>query len=259
MESKIARAILLKYQPVAVVFTNNKPAEALQFKEGRWGCVIGMFGGAARGRTVVFDRQTFGCLGGGVGLGFGNMYEQFPGGIEYYLSTGNQEFCQSPMGQAIVKNMPDLEHGERYFKNPSLAAEFIKQLPITDIPYQYVVFKPLSTLEEGETPEVVVFLANPDQISALFVLANYNRPGGQAVTTPFGAGCHTICLIPYHESKKEHPQAVIGLMDISVRKRVDKEVLSFAVPYKMFLEMEANVEESFLTHTTWGDVLTRYQ
>lgn len=258
MESKIAKAIRLKYQPVAIVFTNDKPQEALQFKPGRWGCVIGMFGGAARGRTVVFDRETAGCIGGAVGLGFGD-YRRFPGGIEYFLSTGNKEFCQSDIGKAIVGNMPALEHGERYFKNPALAAEFIKQLPMTDIPYEYVVFKPLSALAEGEPPQVVVFLANPDQISALFVLANYNRPGGQAVATPFGAGCHTICLIPYNESKKEQPQAIIGLMDISVRKKVDKETLSFAVPYKMFLEMEANVEDSFLTHQTWAEVLTRYQ
>jgi hypothetical protein len=39
MQSKIAAAMRLKYSPVAILLTNEKPEGALQFKEGRWGCV----------------------------------------------------------------------------------------------------------------------------------------------------------------------------------------------------------------------------
>ncbi|WP_031513111.1 DUF169 domain-containing protein [Desulfofalx alkaliphila] len=257
MQSKIAQAIGLKSHPIAVVFTNKKPEGALQFKEGRWGCVVAMFVAASKGRTAVFDRKSFGCIGGGVGLGFGNMYENFPGGIEYFLSTGNKEFCQSEIGKNIVRNMPALEHGEAYYKTPELAKKFIDQLPITDIPYEYVVVKPLSEVAEDETPEVVVFLANCDRLSALFVLANYNRAGGNAVFTPFGAGCHTLCLIPYNENRKDAPRAVLGTFDISARPKLDKDTLSFAIPYKLFVEMESNVEESFLGQDSWARVLQR--
>jgi len=39
-----------------------------------------MFGAAAtKGKRAVFDRQTYGCFGGGFGLGFGNTYKDFPG------------------------------------------------------------------------------------------------------------------------------------------------------------------------------------
>lgn len=259
MKSKIARAIKMKYSPVAVVSTDEKPEQALQFKEGRWGCVVAMLNAAAKGKTAVFDRNTFGCQGGGTGLGFGNQYVNFPGGIEYFISTGNKAFSQSEVGKNVVRNMPALEHGEAYVKNPVLAKKFVDALPMVDVPAKYIVFKPLDKLTERETPKVVIFLVNPDQLSALVVLANYARESNINVIAPFGAGCHQNCIIPYKEEESENPRAIIGLTDISARKQVEKDILSFAVPHKMFLEMESNVEGSFLERETWLKVLERNQ
>lgn len=257
MESKIAKAIGMKYSPVAIMLASGKPDGALQFKEGRWGCVVSMLSAAAKGKTAVFDRKTFGCLGGGTGLGFGNQYVNFPAGIEYFLSTGNKDFCQTEMGKHIARNMPALEHGERYCKSPEVARKFIESLPMTDVPSEFVVFKPLEKVSEGETPKVVVFYVNPDQLSALVVLANYDRDSSQSVIAPFGAGCHTAGIIPFNEDNSEKPRAVIGMFDISARKHVDRDILSFTVPYKMFLEMEANVEGSFLQEHEWLKVKER--
>ncbi|MTI80409.1 MAG: hypothetical protein FH758_05915 [Firmicutes bacterium] len=257
MRSAIAKAIEMKYSPVAVMWTDEKPEGAVQFKEGRWGCVVAMLKAAAKGKTAVFDRKTFGCLGGGTGLGFGNQYENFPGGIEYFLSNGNQEFCQTEMGKNIVSNMPALEHGEGYLKNPEIAKKQIDQLPMRDVPTEYIVFKPLEEVTGEEEPKVIVFLANPDQLSALQVLANYDREDSHNVVVPFGAGCHCICLWPYQEMESDKPKAVIGLFDISARKMVDKDILSFTVPFKRFKEMEENVEGSFLEKEVWHRVLER--
>jgi uncharacterized protein (DUF169 family) len=257
MESKIAKATNMKYSPVAVILTDEKPESALQFKEGRWGCVAAMMSAASKGKTTVFDRKTYGCIGGGTGLGFGNTYVNFPGGIEYFLSTGNPEFCNSEMGKNIVRNMPALEHGEGYLKSPYYAKKFIDSLPMVDVPTEYVVFKPLEQVAEGETPKVVVFMANADQLSALVVLAHYQREVNFNVVAPFGAGCHSVCILPYKEEDSENPRAIIGMTDISARKCMDKEILSFAVPYKMFLEMEGNVEGSFLEMHEWLRILER--
>lgn len=241
--SLIAKELKLRYAPVAIIFTDEKPEGALQFKEERWGCVMALFTAAAKGQTAVFDRQTFGCRGGGVGLGFGNQYEVFPGGIEYFLSTGRGE---------------GYREGEAYKKTPELARSFVEQLPITDIPYTYVVFTPLEKVDlQKGTPQLVCFYANPDQLSALVVLANYDRPGNDSVIIPFGAGCHTVCLIPYQEARRERPRAVVGITDISARPMVDPDILSFTVPYKMFLEMEANVPGSFLEKHAWERVKKR--
>lgn len=257
MQSKIAKAINMSYSPVAVIWTNNKPEGALQFKEGRWGCVVAMLRAAARGKTAVFDRKTFGCLGGGTGLGFGNQYVNFPGGIEYFLSTGNKDFCRTETGKNMVRNMPALEHGERYLKTPEIAAKFVKNLPMTDVPTEYIVLKPIEEVIEDERPKVVVFLVKPDELSALVVLANYSRETNINVVAPFGAGCHTFGIIPYKEDEKENPMAIIGLTDISARSKVEKDILSFTVPYKMFEEMESNVEGSFLEQEPWLKIMER--
>ena len=242
MESRLAREIKLRFQPVAVVFTDRKPEGALQFKEGGRGCVVSMLTAAARGETAVFDRGTVGCLGGGVGLCFGNTYASFPGGIEFFLSTGR----------------PGYREGEGYKKSPELAAATIEALPKVDIPYTYVVFKPLSAVDPGrETPQLICFYCTPDQLSALVVMANYGRVGGDHVIIPFAAGCQTVVLLPYLESQKELPRAVVGVTDISARPQVDPDILTFTVPFRMFQELEANVPGSFLERKDWQKVRAR--
>ncbi|MEZ4551676.1 MAG: DUF169 domain-containing protein [Desulfobacterales bacterium] len=150
----------------------------------------------------------------------------------------------------------DFRAGERYVKNPDLVKQWIDELPINDPESRYVLFKPLAQIDLArETPETVVFVANPDQLSALVILANYARSGMENVSIPWAAGCQTIGLLPFNENKSKNPRAVVGLTDISARKYVRKllgaEYLSFAMPWSLFLEMEDNVEGSFLQRPTW--------
>ena len=237
MKSRIAEELKLKYQPVAVIFTNEKPAGAAQFVEGKWGCVIAMHTAAAKGKAAVFDRSNHGCPGAGVGLGFGGYKRA---GMAEFLSTGSS-------GQ----------EGEHYWKSPTEAQAFMDAMPLADIPFTYVVFRPLAELADDEKPQLVNFYANPDQLSALVVLANYGRKTPDNVAARMGAGCHTICLIPLDESQKDPPRAVIGMFDISARPHVDAEILSFSMPFSMFQEMEGNVEGSFLGHPDWKKVRAR--
>ena len=269
MESKIAQALGLKFTPVAIVLADEKPEDALQFKKGKWGCVMFMFANAARGKTAAFDAESYGCWGGGVGLGFGNTYTAFPGGVDcfaYFLSSGNSQWekgrqvataMEAVAGKAFAENFLA---GERYVKSPELVQQFLGELPITEIESRYVLFKPLSQIAEGaEDPETVVFLANPDQLSALVILANYERQGMENVIIPWAAGCQTIGILPYREAKSEKPRAVVGLTDISARKYVrsllGSEYLSFALPWKMFREMENSLPGSFVERDTWQSLL----
>jgi len=247
--SRLSASLRLgKYSPVAVILTDQKPDKALQFKQGRWGCVAAMIVAAAKGRTAVFDRETYGCAGGGIGLGFGDPYREYP--IEELLSTGD-----GGAHRAWTRGS-HLAEGERYFKTPEIARKFVEALPIREVPTKYVVLKPFAQVAEGETPSLVMFLANADQLSALLILSNYHRAIKEGAIAPFGAGCHSI-LYGFAEAERDHPRAVIGFTDITVRKLVERDILSLTVPWELYLEMEKNVEGSFIEKDQWLNVAGR--
>jgi uncharacterized protein (DUF169 family) len=245
----IADSIKLGGFPVAVILSNEKPENGIQFKENIWGCVASMLSASAsKGKTAFFDRQTYGCVGGGVGLGFGNTYEGFP--IEYLLSTGRKESVDG------TRRTRKLEDGEHYIKTPGVAKNFVECLPMRNVKTAYVIFKPIELVKDNEKPESVIFFVNPDQLSALVVLANYGRKSNDNVISPWGAACQSV-LFSYDEGDKENPRAIIGYFDLAARKHVEKNILSFTIPFQMFLEMEENVKGSFLEMDEWIELRTR--
>lgn len=270
MESAITKVLKLETEPVALIFSDEKPEGAAQFNPGTQSCVMFMVASAARGKTAVFDRESYACPGGGIGLGFGNAYEKFPGGLPgfcRFLSTGNEN---DPAGKAIGEGMKangapatfadDFLHGERYKQTPDLAEQFVKALPITEVPMQYVVMKPLSQVDPArEEPVSVTFLVNPDQLSALVIFANYDRPGLENAAVPYAAACQIIGILSYREAQSENPRCLIGLADISARKNLKAQgcadKLTFTVPFRRLRQMESNVEGSFLQGNTWASVL----
>jgi uncharacterized protein (DUF169 family) len=271
MESLIARAIQLKYHPVALCWSNEKPQGAMQFQEGKWGCVMWLAAHAAKGKTAVADAKTFGCFGGGVGLGFGNQYKNFPGGEEgfcHFLSSGNadreggMDIAEKIKPYMTKESYDYFLHGERYIKNPELVEKFVKALPMTEIPANYVVFQPLSDVDPAkEKPQTIIFFVNPDQLSALVVLTNYGRGDNENVIIPYAAGCQTIGIYPYREVKSAKPRAVVGLTDLSarvyIRKQLgDNHLMTFSAPFALFEEMEQNVPGSFLERHTWQSLLS---
>lgn len=267
MNSKIADTMRLRYPPMAIIWSDEKPEGVMQFAPGRWGCVMGVFTAILeRNRVAVFDRETCGCWGGCVGLGFGNGYELFPGGVQgfyRFLSNGN---AGSEEGQAIAEACAgwmqgefreDFLNGERYKQTPEHVQGFVDRAPIMQVPTRYVIFKPLPQVQPDEEVQVVVFLANADQMSALVVLANYDRPDSDGATIPFAAGCQSIGIFTYREIASAHPRAVVGLNDLSARKatrRLGKDLVTVSVPWKLFQTMEANVAESFLEKSPWTEL-----
>ena len=242
----------------------------MQFQEGKWACVMWLAASAAKGRPAVCDAATFGCIGGGVGMGFGDRYKSFPGSEEgfcHFLSSGIEGWAKGPAMAEMVKPFlrgeayDNFIHGERYMKTPDQVKRFIACLPITQIPRRYVVFRPLADLgSDGEPPQTVVFFADPDELSALVVLANYGRGDNENVIIPYAAGCQTIGIYPYREAKMDRPRAVVGLTDLSarvyIRKQLGVNLLTFAMPFALFTEMEENVEGSFLQRHTWQELLS---
>jgi hypothetical protein len=270
MESKIAKGIALTNHPVALIWADAAPAGAISFKPGRWACVMGLFAAAAaKARVGAFDRQTWGCWGGGTGLGFGNCYEAFPGGVECFcgfLGDGNEKTENGrKVGEMVAqsgnrKMTDDFLLGERYQKDAATTQRWLKKFPFRDIPAKWVVIKPLEQVDPAnDDVKSVTFFVDPDRLSALVILANYASPETENVTLPWGAGCHSIGVFTYREMEREWPRAVVGLTDISARNTVrpmlGKNVLSFTAPWSVFQRMEDNVEGSFLQRESWHEVM----
>ncbi len=264
MRSLIAEKLGLEHEPVALLWSDERPAGAVQFKPGRWGCVMFLAAGAARGRTAVVDHETWGCWGGGVGLGFGNCYRQFPGGegaFARFLSDGNDACAEGrAVAEALAPHvrpefLDDFVRGERYMASPEVVHRFVDALPITEVPAAYVVLKPLSAVAEDERPVSVTFFADPDQVSALVVLANFDAGEGDRVIAPYAAACQQLGILAYREAEARRPRAVLGLTDLSarenVRRQLGRAVLSFTVPLALLETMESHVDESFLERGTW--------
>jgi uncharacterized protein (DUF169 family) len=201
-------------------------------------CVIGALSKIRNGDSLCFDAQSIGCFGGRRYLGFA---DRIMDNFEYFLSSG----------------IPGKLEGERYKKSPELVKESMKYSPKFKAPRRFIVFKRWDKLEESDDPEVVIFFAQPDVLSGLYTLASYDEVEPNAVFTPHGSGCSTIIQLPYLERSSNRPRAIIGMFDPSARPYVPKDVLTFSVPMKKFVNMIENMEESFLITDTWKRIQKR--
>ena len=201
-------------------------------------CMIGVLARARKGVSLRFDADSIGCRGGKRYTGFA---EEISPQFEYFLSCG----------------IPGKLEGERYKKSPEIVRELVRTQPKFAAPARAIIFKRFDLLGESDNPDVVVFFANPDALSGLFTLANYDEAEPNGVYCPFSAGCGSIVQYPYLEKNSHRPRAVIGMFDVSARPYVPKETLTFAVPINKFARMIDNMEESFLTTRSWEKVRKR--
>lgn len=239
MNSKLQKLLNMTAQPVAILKADAVPEGAVSFRPGTMGaCLIGTLEAAAKGQVAAFTADTCGCGGGRAGLGFAPMDRER---IVPFLSTGTPE-------------MP----GEFYKQTPALVEKFLDDFP-SPLPAPCLVFKSLDQVTEEETPVSVVFLVNADQLSGLITLANYDKPAGDNVRVRFGSGCAQSVLYAMADSAAGDDRCTLGLTDPSGRLHLSRDLLSFSIPWKRFLDLEAKAEDSFLTKQTWTRLRERIE
>ena len=231
----------LKEHPLVAFYSNHKPGEGLSPKEKGHLCMFALLKRARQqGETVYFDAEHVGCFGGGYYMGF--QATPMPK-IEYFLSCG----------------IPGEMEGERYIKRPETAKEYFASVQPRKALGKYCVFKPFDKVSAPEEPEVIIFFASPDALAGLFTLTNYAAERFDAVRIPFSSGCGAILAHPLKEAEKKNPQAILGLFDVSARPFVEREILTLAMPTKLFLSLLDNQEESFLITKSWETVRKRIE
>ena len=201
-------------------------------------CVIGALMEVRNGRSLSFNANSIGCFGGRRYLGF---TENLRPDFEYFLSCG----------------IPDKMEGERYKKSPELVKKIIKNWPVFKAPNSFITFKRWDNLTKEDNPEVVIFFAQPDVLSGLFTLINFDESRPESVFTPMGSGCSSIVAYPYIEKDSSLPRAVLGLFDPSARPYLPKDILSFSLPINKLITMIDNAKESFLITNTWKTLQKR--
>lgn len=267
MQPYLEKALDLQFPPLAIYYTDILP-ENVKLQPVM--CSMFLVAQAVKGKTVALSKDSCRCHGAASGFGLSKMDpEEFPGGSKCFLrflSIGNESWEQ---GKGVLEHLKaagapkilieEFAEGEGFCKTPELVEDWVNGLPEAKPEGAYVILKPLSKLEENETPKVVSLLVNPDQLSALVVLANYARKGCDNVRIPFGAGCNCFGLYPFAEVEKEAPCAIVGLTDISARfylnKALGRDILSFTVPYTMYEEMVNNASDSFLSRYAWRTIM----
>ena len=186
-----------------------------------------------------FFARSFGCTGGKYFTGY---LTHPPSDVAEYLSCGVE---------GVIK-------GERYKQTPELAATAVEQMPWYEAPASHLVFKRWDKLDEHDDPEIVIFFAPPDVLSALFTLAGFDEPQiDNIVIAPFGSGCASIIQYPYNEKLNGTNRPVIGMFDITARPWVGSDCLTFSVTIEKFTRMVHNMDQSFLITPAWQPLKKR--
>ena len=253
MIDELIQRLKLSHQPVGIWFENEMPSQVDIEPSEVPRCVVASILMASKGKVVCFDELHSKCPGGAVGLGFGDAFAKRNASTPFLLSHG----AESP-GFTSEDHLPPLMiKGERFFDSPETVERWKEALHLTEADYSYVVFAPmimpdghLSSEAIGRHPDLVFALANPDQLSALVIMAGYRNGRPLNVVAPFCAGCQSIVLAKQQLSS-DQPMAIMGMFDIAQRSQIEKDLLSLTMPYNMFEEIARYCGEGCLISHSW--------
>ena len=224
--------------PITYFYTDQVTAGEIDDSVQEERCLIGNLNRVRQGHTYVYSADTPGCSGGKRYSGFSHTLSPT---FEYFLSCG----------------IPGQVEGERYKKSPELVRATMAHWHSFNAPGKYLVFKRWDKLEEKDEPQGVIFFAAGDVLAGLFTLANYDYAGSDGVIAPMGSGCSSIIANPLREAESSQPRCVLGMFDVSARPYVPADTLTLTIPIQRFLEMVANMDESFLITRSWQVVQDR--
>jgi hypothetical protein len=268
MESAIVRNLPLEFEPVAVVWSNTIPGDVFQFKKGKFGCILYLFAEAARrGRVAGGSRDTITCTGGRAAVGFevdfasDELLDHYAAVFSKGLKSARDQVAYRIRMEAARQSWRSLyEYGERRHCNAELAKEWIVHgLPRYDIPYEYVLFKPLRLTAPDENVRAVIFSVSPVELAGLVTLAGSVMQGTDPVQVPQGADCNSITAFAYAQADLAAPRAVLGMLGVDgrevMRKRFRDDILTLTLPMPLFQRMEREADDCVFQTPSWKDLI----
>ena len=197
MKSPLVEELQPEFEPVALIWSDEMPDDALQFREGRFGCILHLFAEASRrGRVAGGSRETIVCPGGRAALGFGVDFVTSEDRLDHYAaifskgleSVRDRKAYREQMESVRASWRPLYEFGERRHCSFERAREWISScLPRYDIPQRFVLFKPLCDADPRENIRSVTFLVDSLELAGLVTLLGSVVQGADPVHVPQGA------------------------------------------------------------------------
>ena len=198
-------------------------------------CLVGNIWLARKKKKAAWiSHEECGCMGGGY---YSGMYAPYLETNVLYVSTG-------------IPGTPF--EGEHYLPSPESMRAFMDDVAPPPAPKKYCVIKPLDQFSEDESPLAVSFFVRPEVLNGLCSLVFYATGDYNAVASPFSAGCGSIIAWPLVYQQRGEERAVLGGFDISARKFLKTDELTFTVPFPLYKKMLDAMEESALTRDTWA-------
>ncbi|MBQ2654217.1 MAG: DUF169 domain-containing protein [Methanobrevibacter sp.] len=262
MKSNISQKLEMKFPPIVLIKTNAKPENAISPKPNKGGCVMSFIAQTiAKRKTTCFGRENIKCGGIASGFGWGSGLAN-EDAIDFqasFLSCGiesapDREEYLNRLSKMAKHTQEMFRHGERIFSDFETAKENIKNRPIYDSE-DYVVFKGIEDLEDGEIPKSVIFTVNPIELTALLQINSSFRDNGACILTPQASACQAIGNFTFREDESDEPKPILGPIDFAGRSKmkhfIPNEYMMISMPWKLFLKLEEVSECSVLQTDLW--------
>lgn len=200
-------------------------------------CILGnIWLARKKKKTAWISHEECGCMGGGF---YAGLYRPYLETNIFYVSTGIPE-----------ANM----EGEHYLPSTDSMRAFMDNVMPPEAPKKYCIFKPLDQFSDAARPLVINFFARPEVISGLYSLTMYATGDFNSVVTPFSSACGYLVSWPLVYQQRGEEKAVLGGFDLSARKFMKTDELTFAVPLPLYSKMLEIMETSALPRHTWNGV-----
>jgi len=260
MKSEIVRWLEPELDPVALLWSDEVPAGALQPRPGTFVCILNLFAETARtGRITGGDGETICCPGGRAVLGLGDDLVSSRQSIEHYATVFSKGLAVAPDPEAHRRRMdaarpswrPLYELGERRHRSRGLAAAWLEtEMPRYRAAQRYAWFKRLDDVTPADDVRLVVFLVDAVELAGLVTLVGSVLAGADAVKVPQGADCFRIAGFACWQGEATARQAVLGMLDVDgrevMRRRFHDGVMTLALPLPLFHLVEREAHDSVL-------------
>ncbi|MBR0372255.1 MAG: DUF169 domain-containing protein [Methanobrevibacter sp.] len=256
MESYISNELGLRFPPIVLLKSDERPDDAKGPKSGKGGCVMSFVAQTIAKRvTTCFGRENISCGGISSGFGWGTGF-QTEEDLDFqatFLSCGIES---APDKESYEKRLDKMlrvsemfREGERIFTDFKTAKENIKNRPIYD-EGEYVIFKALENLNDGEIPSSVIFTLNPLELTVLIQINTSFRTDNACLLTPQASSCQSIGCFVFNQDESDDPVPVLGPIDLAGRSKtkhfIPNDYLTLAMPWKLYLKLEEVSKKSVL-------------